>query len=51
MTVIYFILERAEDTMALSFCEAEFMAGTEAARQAIWLKDLLYEVIGVPFAN
>lgn len=36
-----------QDTVALSSCEAEFMAGTEAARQAIWLQDLLYEVIGV----
>lgn len=35
-----------QDTVYLSFCEAEFMA-----RQAIWLKDLLYEVIGVPFAK
>lgn len=26
-----------QDTVALSSCEAEFMAGTEAARQAIWL--------------
>ena len=29
------------DTVALSSCEAEFMVGTEAARQAIWLQDLL----------
>ena len=35
--------------MALSSCEAEFMAGTEAARQAIWLKDLLGEIIGVSY--
>ena len=40
-----------QDTVALSSCEAEFMAGTEAARQAIWLQDFLYEVIGVPFAK
>ena len=32
-----------QDTVALSFFEAEFMAGTEAARQAIWLQDLLGE--------
>lgn len=32
-------------------CEAKFMAGNEAARQAIWLQDFLYEVIGVPFAK
>ena len=37
-----------QDTVAMSSCEAEFMAGTEAARQAIWLQDLLYEVIGLP---
>ncbi|KAG7554412.1 Integrase catalytic core [Arabidopsis suecica] len=36
-----------QDTVALSSCEAEFMAGTEAARQAIWLQDLLEEVTGV----
>ena len=35
-----------QDTVALSSCEAEFMAGTEAARQAIWLHDLLSEVTG-----
>lgn len=32
--------------LALSWCEAEFMAGTEAARQAIWLQDLMSEVTG-----
>lgn len=37
-----------QDTVALSSCEAEFMAGTEAARQAIWLQDLLSEVMGIP---
>lgn len=30
----------------MSSCEAEFMAGTEAARQEIGLKDLLCEVMG-----
>lgn len=35
-----------QDTVALSSCEAEFMAGTEAARQAIWLRDLLGEIFG-----
>ena len=35
-----------QDTVALSSCEAEFMAGTEAARQAIWLQDLLQEIVG-----
>ena len=34
------------ETLALSSCEAEFMAGTEAARQAIWLQDLLIEIMG-----
>ena len=33
-----------QETVALSSCEAEFMAGTEAARQAIWLHDLLEEI-------
>lgn len=37
-----------QDTVALSSCEAEFMAGTEAARQAIWLQDLLSEIVGTP---
>lgn len=37
-----------QDTVALSSCEAEFMAGTEAARQAIWLQDLLREIVGAP---
>jgi hypothetical protein len=35
-----------EKTMALSSCEAEFMAATEAAKQAIWLSNLLSELIG-----
>ena len=35
-----------QDTLALSSCEAELMAGTEAARQAIWLRDVLSEVTG-----
>lgn len=35
-----------QETVALSSCEAEFMAITETARQAIWLKDLLCEVMG-----
>ena len=37
-----------QDTVALSSCEAEFMAGTEAAKQAIWLQDLLSEVTKKP---
>ena len=32
--------------VALSSCEAEFMAATDAAKQAIWLQDLFAEVIG-----
>ena len=32
--------------MALSSCEADFMAATEAAKQAIWIQELLGEVIG-----
>lgn len=35
-----------QEIVALSSCEAEFMAGTEAARQAIWLQALLEEVVG-----
>ncbi|KAG7585873.1 Reverse transcriptase RNA-dependent DNA polymerase [Arabidopsis thaliana x Arabidopsis arenosa] len=37
---------KKQDTIALSSCEAEFMAATEAAKQAIWLQDLLGEVTG-----
>ncbi|XP_019092310.1 PREDICTED: uncharacterized protein LOC109129124 [Camelina sativa] len=33
-----------QETVALSSCETEFMAATEAAEQAIWLQDLLSEV-------
>ena len=35
-----------QDTVALSSCEAEFMAATEGAKQAIWLQDLFSEVTG-----
>jgi hypothetical protein len=35
-----------EKTMALSSCEAEFMAATEAAKQALWLRILLSELTG-----
>ncbi|CAA7058194.1 unnamed protein product [Microthlaspi erraticum] len=35
-----------QETVALSSCEAEFMAATEAAKQAIWLQELLSEVTG-----
>ena len=37
-----------QDVVALSSCEAEFMAGKEAARQALWLQELLSEVTGRP---
>ena len=35
-----------EKTVALSSCEAEFMAATAAAKQALWLKNLLGELTG-----
>jgi hypothetical protein len=35
-----------EKTVALSSCEAEFMAATEAAKQALWLRTLLGELTG-----
>ena len=35
-----------QDIVALSSCEAEFMAATEAAKQAIWLQELLSEIMG-----
>ncbi|XP_013689424.2 secreted RxLR effector protein 161-like [Brassica napus] len=34
-----------QPTVALSSCEAEFMAATEAAKQAIWLKELMVEIM------
>ncbi|XP_019098403.1 PREDICTED: uncharacterized protein LOC109131685 [Camelina sativa] len=37
---------RKQDVVAMSSCEAEFMAGTEATKQAIWLQDLLAEITG-----
>ncbi|XP_056862388.1 secreted RxLR effector protein 161-like [Raphanus sativus] len=33
-----------QETVALSSCEAEFMAATDAAKQAIWLQDLQGEI-------
>ena len=36
-----------QEIVALSSCEAEFMTATEAAKQAIWLQELLSEAIGV----
>ena len=35
-----------QEIVALSSCEAEFMAATEVAKQAIWLQELLAEVVG-----
>ncbi|KAG7587705.1 GAG-pre-integrase domain [Arabidopsis suecica] len=35
-----------QQVVALSSCEAVFMAATEAAKQAIWLQELLAEIIG-----
>ena len=35
-----------QEIVALSSCEAEFMAATEAAKQAIWLQELLSEIMG-----
>ena len=35
-----------KEIVALSSCEAEFMAAAEAAKQAIWIQELLGEVIG-----
>jgi len=35
-----------EKTVALSSCEAEFMAATAAAEQALWLRNLLGEITG-----
>ena len=37
---------KKQETVALSSCEAEFMAATEAAKQAIWLQEILEEVTG-----
>jgi len=34
-----------EKRVAISSCEAEFMAATEAAKQAIWLRTLLSELV------
>ena len=35
-----------QEIVALSSCDAEFMAATEAAKQAVWLQDLLSETVG-----
>ncbi|XP_048615526.1 secreted RxLR effector protein 161-like [Brassica napus] len=35
-----------QEIVAFSSCEAEFMAATETAKQAIWLQELLSEITG-----
>lgn len=40
------LIREKQETVALSSCEAEFMAATEAAKQAIWLQELLGEIVG-----
>ena len=35
-----------QDVVALSSCEAEYMAATEATKQAIWLQELMSEITG-----
>lgn len=37
---------KKQEIVALSSCEAEFMAATEAVRHAIWLQELMSEVVG-----
>ena len=37
-----------QETVALSSCEAEFMAATEVAKQGIWLQELLAKVVEKP---
>ncbi|KAD7477098.1 hypothetical protein E3N88_00234 [Mikania micrantha] len=39
-------LSKKQPTVALSSCEAEFMAATSAACQAIWLRGLIAEITG-----
>lgn len=38
-------MSQKQQTVALSSCEVEFMATTEAAKQAIWIKELLSEIL------
>jgi hypothetical protein len=37
--------------VALSSCEAEYIAGVGASCQAVWVKHLLEELVGVPVAK
>jgi len=37
---------KKKDVVALSSGEAEYMAATEAAKQAIWLQELMSEITG-----
>ena len=41
----YYLVFSEKKTVALSSCEAKFMAETDATKQAIWLQDLLGEII------
>ncbi|GJX00623.1 ribonuclease H-like domain, reverse transcriptase, RNA-dependent DNA polymerase, partial [Tanacetum coccineum] len=43
----YYLGIEKQTTVALSSCEAEFMAAIAAACQAIWLRELLAEVTGL----
>ena len=40
------LCSQKQETVALSSCEGEFMAATEAAQQAIWLSEFLEEIHG-----
>lgn len=42
----YYLVSQKHETVALSSCEAEFMAATEAAKQEIMIQELLSEVTG-----
>lgn len=38
---------KRQPTVALSSCEAEYMAQTQATKEAIWLRRLLSELLGI----